>query len=65
VKILNTTTYTPVGTPSKSVTYFTLAKNFVQGSLVIDTGVPNGGNPTFNFTLPAVQYARSAAYLSP
>ncbi|KAF7365841.1 Endoglucanase A [Mycena venus] len=57
VKILNTTTYTPVGTPSKSVTYLTLAKNFVQGSLVIDTGVPNGGNPTFNVTLPAVQFA--------
>ncbi|KAJ7834908.1 glycoside hydrolase family 44-domain-containing protein [Mycena olivaceomarginata] len=57
VKILNTTTYTPVGTPSKSVTYLTLAKSFVQGSLVIDTGVPNGGNPTFNVTLPAVQFA--------
>ncbi|KAJ7915005.1 glycoside hydrolase family 44-domain-containing protein [Mycena leptocephala] len=57
VKILDTTTYTPVGTPSKSVTYLTLAKNFIQGSLVIDTGVPNGGNSTFNVTLPAVQYA--------
>ncbi|KAJ7876609.1 hypothetical protein B0H13DRAFT_2235986 [Mycena leptocephala] len=57
VKILNITTYTPVSTPSKSITYLTLAKNFVQGSLVIDTGVPNGGNPSFNVTLPAVQYA--------
>ncbi|KAF7369391.1 Endoglucanase A [Mycena venus] len=57
VKILNTTSYTPVGTPSKNVTYLTLAQNFVPGTLLIDTGVPNGGNSTFNFTLPVVQYA--------
>ncbi|KAK6967076.1 endoglucanase A [Favolaschia claudopus] len=57
VKIVNSTTYVPVGTPSKSVTYLTLAQNFAQGTLLINTGVDNGGNPTFNFSLPAVQYA--------
>ncbi|KAJ7107820.1 glycoside hydrolase family 44-domain-containing protein [Mycena epipterygia] len=56
-KIVNTTSYVPVGTPSKSVTYLTLDKTFVPGTLVIDTGVANGGNGTFTFTLPAVQYA--------
>ncbi|KAJ6540491.1 glycoside hydrolase family 44-domain-containing protein [Mycena capillaripes] len=57
VKIRNTTTYVPVGTPAKSVTYLTLAQNFVPGTLLIDTGVPNDGTPSFNVTLPAVQYA--------
>ncbi|KAJ7448690.1 glycoside hydrolase family 44-domain-containing protein [Mycena galericulata] len=57
VKILNTTTYVPVGTPSLSVTYLTLASTFTAGTLMIDTGVDNGGNGVFNFTLPAVQYA--------
>ncbi|KAF9002619.1 hypothetical protein BDZ89DRAFT_1105191 [Hymenopellis radicata] len=57
VKILNTTSYVPVGTPAKSITYLTLAQNFAPGTLLIDTGVPNSGNSTFNFTLPTVQYA--------
>ncbi|KAJ7829881.1 glycoside hydrolase family 44-domain-containing protein [Mycena olivaceomarginata] len=56
VKILNTTTYTPVGTPSKSITYLTLAKNFAPGTLLVNTGVENGGKATFNVTLPAVQF---------
>ncbi|KAF8197757.1 glycoside hydrolase family 44-domain-containing protein [Mycena galopus ATCC 62051] len=56
VKIVNTTNYTPVGTPSLNITYLTLAENFAPGTLVIDTGVPNGGNETFSYTLPAVQY---------
>jgi len=56
VKVLNTTSYVPVGTPSKSVTYLTLNTLFVPGTLLIDTGVDNGGSPTFNVTLPEVQY---------
>ncbi|KAJ7062139.1 glycoside hydrolase family 44-domain-containing protein [Mycena amicta] len=55
-KITNTTSYVPVGTPSKSVTYLTLDTLFVPGTLLIDTGVDNGGNEVFNFTLPEVQY---------
>ncbi|KAJ6483205.1 glycoside hydrolase family 44-domain-containing protein [Mycena sanguinolenta] len=54
--IVNVTSYIPVGTPANNITYLTLAQNFAQGTLVIDTGVPNGGNQTFSFTLPAVQY---------
>ncbi|KAJ7480887.1 glycoside hydrolase family 44-domain-containing protein [Mycena latifolia] len=53
LKVVNTTSYVPVGTPSKSVTYLTLAAPFAPGTLLIDTGA----NATFNFTLPAVQYA--------
>ncbi|KAF7326765.1 Endoglucanase A [Mycena venus] len=56
LKITNTTTYVPAGTPSKSITYLTLAENFAPGTLLIDTGVLNGGNSTFNFNLPTVQY---------
>ncbi|KAJ7752639.1 glycoside hydrolase family 44-domain-containing protein [Mycena metata] len=56
IKVVNTTTYNPPDTPAKSITYLTLASNFVPGTLLIDTGVPNGGNSTFSFTLPAVQY---------
>ncbi|KAJ7085167.1 glycoside hydrolase family 44-domain-containing protein [Mycena belliarum] len=52
VKIVNTTSYVPVGTPSKSVTYLTLAAPFAPGALVI-----TAADSTFNFTLPAVQYA--------
>ncbi|KAJ7581341.1 glycoside hydrolase family 44-domain-containing protein, partial [Mycena floridula] len=52
VAITNQTTYVPFGTPSKSVTYLTLASSFAPGSLVIQAG-----DGTFNFTLPAVQYA--------
>ncbi|KAJ7078814.1 glycoside hydrolase family 44-domain-containing protein [Mycena crocata] len=57
VKIQNTTSYTPVGTPSKSVTYLTLGTTFAAGTLLINTGVANGGKGSFNFTLPAVQFA--------
>ncbi|KAJ7604485.1 glycoside hydrolase family 44-domain-containing protein [Roridomyces roridus] len=57
VKFTNSTSYVPVGTPSSSITYLTLDTPFASGTLVIDTGVPNGGTPTFNFTLPTVQYA--------
>ncbi|KAJ7862968.1 glycoside hydrolase family 44-domain-containing protein [Mycena leptocephala] len=65
VKIVNTTSYTPIGTPFKSnVTYLTLAENFAPGTLLIDTGVANGGNPTFNVTLPAVQYANFVQHVS-
>ncbi|KAJ7665613.1 glycoside hydrolase family 44-domain-containing protein [Mycena rosella] len=53
VKVLNTSAaYNPVGTPSKSITYLTLAKPFVPGTLAI-----TAANATFNFTLPTVQYA--------
>lgn len=58
VKVLNTTSYTPVGTPSKSITYLTLGTTFAAGTLLINTGVTNGGKGSFNFTLPAVQFAR-------
>ncbi|KAJ7231376.1 glycoside hydrolase family 44-domain-containing protein [Mycena rebaudengoi] len=65
VKIVNTTSYTPIGTPFKSnVTYLTLAENFAPGTLLIDTGAANGGNPTFNVTLPAVQYASFVQHVS-
>lgn len=58
MKITNTAApYVPVGTPSLSITYLTLDTTFTPGTLVIDTGVPNGGNQTFSFTLPDVQYA--------
>ncbi|KAJ6616303.1 glycoside hydrolase family 44-domain-containing protein [Mycena sp. CBHHK59/15] len=52
VGITNKTTYVPAGTPSKSITYLTLASTFVPGTLLI-----TAGSSTFNFTLPAVQYA--------
>ncbi|KAF7324981.1 Glycoside hydrolase family 44 protein [Mycena kentingensis (nom. inval.)] len=55
-KITNTTTTVPAGAPSKSVTYLTLDTLFAPGTLLIDTGVANGGKKTFNFTLPAVQF---------
>ncbi|KAG8937549.1 hypothetical protein FRC04_010654, partial [Tulasnella sp. 424] len=52
VAISNTTTYSPIDTPSKTVTYFTLAKSLTAGSLVVTAGT----NTTFNYTLPAVRY---------
>ncbi|KAG8961586.1 hypothetical protein FRC05_005918, partial [Tulasnella sp. 425] len=52
VAISNTTTYSPIDTPSKTITYFTLAKSLTAGPLVITAGT----NTTFNYTLPAVRY---------
>ncbi|KAG8960613.1 hypothetical protein FRC05_006721 [Tulasnella sp. 425] len=52
VAISNTTTYSPIDTPSKTITYFTLAKSLTAGSLVVTAGT----NTTFNYTLPAVRY---------
>ncbi|KAF7304371.1 Endoglucanase A [Mycena chlorophos] len=57
VGIANTSAaYVPNGSPEKSITYLTLDTLFVPGTLLIDTGVANGGNQVFNFTLPKVQY---------
>lgn len=52
VTISNTTTYSPVDAPAKTITYFTLAKSFTSGSLVITAGT----NTTFTYSLPAVRY---------
>ncbi|KAG8906539.1 hypothetical protein FRC00_012518, partial [Tulasnella sp. 408] len=52
VAISKTTTYSPVDTPSKTITYFTLAKSFNAGSLAITAGT----NTSFTYTLPAVRY---------
>lgn len=52
VSISNTTTYSPVDAPAKTITYFTLSKSFTSGSLVITAGT----NTTFTYTLPAVRY---------
>ncbi|KAJ7220980.1 glycoside hydrolase family 44-domain-containing protein [Mycena rebaudengoi] len=51
VSIKNTTSYIPVGTPSKKITYLTLGTQFAPGPLVISTATGN-----FTFTLPTVQY---------
>ncbi len=53
VKIVNTTTYVPVDTPSQTITYLELGSNFDQGNLTIAAG-----NTTFSTILPAVQYGR-------
>ncbi|KAF8874839.1 glycoside hydrolase family 44-domain-containing protein [Infundibulicybe gibba] len=52
VKVANQTTYSPIDTPSRSITYLSLASSLAPGSLLI-----TAGNSTFNYTLPAVQYA--------
>ncbi|KAG8923824.1 hypothetical protein FRC00_005814 [Tulasnella sp. 408] len=52
VAISKTTTYSPIDTPSKTITYFTLAKSFTAGSLAITAGT----NTSFTYTLPAVRY---------
>ncbi|KAG9033104.1 hypothetical protein FS837_002547 [Tulasnella sp. UAMH 9824] len=52
VAISKTTTYSPIDTPSKTITYFTLSKSFAAGSLVITAGT----NTSFTYTLPAVRY---------
>ncbi|GLB36669.1 putative glycoside hydrolase family 44 [Lyophyllum shimeji] len=51
VKIASQNTYNPVDTPSKTITYFTLASPLAAGSLVI-----KAGSTSFSHTLPAVQY---------
>ncbi|KAG6825457.1 hypothetical protein H0H92_003646, partial [Tricholoma furcatifolium] len=52
VAVTSTNTYVPVDTPSQSITYLNLASSLAPGSLLI-----TAGNTTFNWTLPAVQYA--------
>ncbi|KAG8917515.1 hypothetical protein FRC01_002399 [Tulasnella sp. 417] len=52
VSISNTTTYSPIDAPSKTITYFTLSQALVPGDLVITAGT----NTTFTYTLPAVRY---------
>ncbi|KAG8986134.1 hypothetical protein FRB90_004197, partial [Tulasnella sp. 427] len=52
ITISNTTTYTPIDAPAKTITYFTLSRSLAPGSLVISAGT----NTTFNYTLPAVRY---------
>ncbi|KAF5377193.1 hypothetical protein D9615_006454 [Tricholomella constricta] len=52
LKIANQTTYIPVDTPSKSITYLQLASSLAPGSLLI-----TAANASFAYTLPAVQYA--------
>ncbi|KJA27031.1 glycoside hydrolase family 44 protein [Hypholoma sublateritium FD-334 SS-4] len=51
VKIVNTTTYVPVDTPSQTITYLELGSNFDQGNFSV-----TAGNTTFSAVLPAVQY---------
>ncbi|KAF9485099.1 hypothetical protein BDN70DRAFT_708241 [Pholiota conissans] len=53
IKIVNFTTYTPVDTPSKTITYLQLASTFSQGNLTVSSA---SGNATFTTVLPAVQY---------
>ncbi|KAG6840172.1 hypothetical protein C0991_008402 [Blastosporella zonata] len=45
-------TYSPPDTPSHTITYLNLATSLAPGALLIAAG-----NTTFNWTLPAVQYA--------
>ncbi|KAG5636552.1 hypothetical protein H0H81_007682 [Sphagnurus paluster] len=51
VKFTDKTTYNPVDTPSKTITYLKLASPLAPGSLSI-----KAANTTFVHTLPAVQY---------
>ena len=53
IAISNTSTYVPVDTPSKSITYLTLTSAFTPGDLTI-----TAGNATFTYVLPAVQTGR-------
>ncbi|KDR73568.1 hypothetical protein GALMADRAFT_72267 [Galerina marginata CBS 339.88] len=50
VKVSSQTTYNPVDTPAKTITYLTLASPFGQGNLTI-----TAGTSTFSYALPAVQ----------
>ncbi|KDR79962.1 hypothetical protein GALMADRAFT_1171670 [Galerina marginata CBS 339.88] len=51
IKVVNLTTYNPVDTPAKTITYLTLASTFQSGNLTI-----TAGNTTFSHVLPTVQY---------
>ncbi|KAF9484656.1 hypothetical protein BDN70DRAFT_825114 [Pholiota conissans] len=53
IKVVNSTTYNPVDTPSKTITYLQLASTFSQGNLTVSSV---SGNATFTTVLPAVQY---------
>ncbi|RDX55250.1 hypothetical protein OH76DRAFT_1339899 [Lentinus brumalis] len=48
------TTYSPADTPALTITYFTLSKPIVPGSLVITTG--GNATGTFSHTIPALKY---------
>ncbi|KAF4615500.1 hypothetical protein D9613_002744 [Agrocybe pediades] len=50
VKVASQTTYNPVDTPSKTITYLTLGSSFKQGNLTI-----TAGNTTFTHVLPSAQ----------
>ncbi|KAH9483879.1 Endoglucanase A [Psilocybe cubensis] len=52
LKVVNQTTYNPVDTPSKTITYLKLDSAFQPGNLTV-----TAGNSTFSYVLPAVQYA--------
>ncbi|KAG8988584.1 hypothetical protein FRB90_002671 [Tulasnella sp. 427] len=52
IAISNTTTYSPIDAPSKTITYFTLAKALAPGNLTVTAGT----NSSFAYTLPAVRY---------
>ncbi|PPQ74923.1 hypothetical protein CVT24_003000 [Panaeolus cyanescens] len=47
VGIVSNTSYVPVDTPARSITYFNLATPFAAGNLAI-----RAGNTTFSYTLP-------------
>uniref|UniRef100_A0A0W0EXF2 Glycoside hydrolase family 44 catalytic domain-containing protein n=1 Tax=Moniliophthora roreri TaxID=221103 RepID=A0A0W0EXF2_MONRR len=51
VSIASKKTYSPPDTPSKTITYLTLASSLTSGPLVI-----TAGDTVFNHTLPAVQH---------
>ncbi|TFK42363.1 glycoside hydrolase family 44-domain-containing protein [Crucibulum laeve] len=51
VAVTGQTTYSPIDTPAKTITYLTLKSSLAPGSLVI-----TAGELSFNHTLPAVQY---------
>ncbi|KAF9532144.1 glycoside hydrolase family 44-domain-containing protein [Crepidotus variabilis] len=50
ITVTNRTTYTPVDSPAKSITYLSLASPFKAGNLVIKSG-----NSSFTHVLPAAQ----------
>ncbi|KAG6890992.1 hypothetical protein C0992_011269 [Termitomyces sp. T32_za158] len=50
--IKSNSTYHPIDTPAKTITYLTLSSSLSPGTLLITTG-----NSTFSWTLPSVQYA--------
>ncbi len=54
VALKQAATYSPADTPALTITYFTLSKPIVPGSLVITTGGNTTG--TFSHTIPALKY---------